>query len=274
MKVYISVDMEGVAGIADWEQCIPGGDDYLLGRDLVLGEVNAAIDGATEAGATQILVNDSHSLMRNLPPGELGGQASYLSGRFKPLYMMEGLDASYDVALFLGYHAAMPTPGILSHTYNPRAIANVLLNGTVTGEAGINALVAQHHGVPVAVITGDQYVGPEAAPFCPGIQVIEVKTSITRYAAEHLHPHLARQRIREGVAAGLSEVTATPPAIGLPATLEIQLLSPDMADQATWLRGVERVTSTSVRCRDDDPLRLYRTFMTLVFLTRSLVETR
>ena len=76
----------------------------------MLGEVNAAIDGATEAGATQILVNDSHSLMRNLPPGELGGQASYLSGRFKPLYMMEGLDASYDVALFLGYHAAMPTP--------------------------------------------------------------------------------------------------------------------------------------------------------------------
>jgi hypothetical protein len=122
VKVYISVDMEGVAGIS-------------------------------------------------------GGHASYLSGRFKPLYMMEGLDPSYDVALFLGYHAAMTTPGILSHTYNPRAIANVTLNGTVTGEAGINALVAMHHGVPIEVITGDQYVGPEAAPFCPGINVIEVKTS-------------------------------------------------------------------------------------------------
>jgi D-amino peptidase len=274
VKVYISVDMEGVAGISDWEQCLAGGDDYLLGRDLVLDEVNAAIDGATEAGATQILVNDSHSFMRNLPPSELGGHASYLSGRFKPLYMMEGLDASFDVALFLGYHAAMPTPGILSHTYNPRAIANVVLNGTVTGEAGINALVAQHHGVPIAVITGDQYVGPEAAPFCPGIEVIEVKTSISRYAAEHLHPHIAQQRIREGVAQALSELSAAPPAIHLPATLEIQLLSPDMAEQATWLRGVERVTSTSVRCEGDDPLRLYRTFMTLVFLTRSLVETR
>jgi D-aminopeptidase len=177
VKVYISVDMEGVAGISDWEQCLAGGDDYQLGRDLVLGEVNAAIDGALEAGATEFLVNDSHSLMRNLPPGELGGHASYLSGRFKPLYMMEGLDPSYDVALFLGYHAAMTTPGILSHTYNPRAIANVTLNGTVTGEAGINALVAMHHGVPIEVITGDQYVGPEAAPFCPGINVIEVKTS-------------------------------------------------------------------------------------------------
>jgi D-amino peptidase len=274
VKVYISVDAEGVAGISDWEQCIPGGDDYALGRELMVGEVNAAIDGAVEAGATQILVNDSHSAMRNLAPGELGGHASYLSGRFKPLYMMEGLDASYDVVLFLGYHAAMATPGVLSHTYNPRAIANVALNGTVTGEAGINALVAQHHGVPIAVITGDQYVGPEASPFCPGLEVIEVKRSVSRYAAEHLHPHIAQQRIREGVFAALKDLGTAPPVIHLPATLEVQLMSPDMAEQATWLRGVERVTSTGVRLEDDDPLRLYRTFMTLVFLTRSLVETR
>jgi D-amino peptidase len=274
VKVYISVDMEGVAGISDWEQCLADGDDYSLGRDLVLGEVNAAIDGALEAGATQILVNDAHSFMRNVPPSELGGHASYLSGRFKPLYMMEGLDASFDVALFLGYHAAMPTPGILSHTYNPRAIANVVLNDTVTGEAGINALVAQHHGVPIAVITGDQYVGPEAAPFCPGIDAIEVKTSVSRYAAEHLHPHIAQQRIREGVYESLSDPGAAPPVIHLPATLEVQLMSPDMAEQATWLRGVERVSSTTIRFADDDPLRLYRTFMTVVFLTRSLVETR
>jgi D-amino peptidase len=274
VKVYISVDMGGVAGISDWEQCLAGGDDYQLGRDLVLGEVNAAIDGAVEAGATGILVNDSHSLMRNLPPGELGGDASYLSGRFKPLYMMEGLDPSYDAALLLGYHAAMPTPGVLSHTYNPRAIANVTLNGTVTGEAGVNALVAMAHGVPIEVITGDQYVGPEAAPFCPGLTVVEVKTSISRYAAEHLHPRVARQRIREGVYQALSEPSAAPPVIHLPATLEVQLLSPDMAEQATWLRGVERVTSTTVAFTDDDPLRLYRTFITLVFLTRSLVETR
>jgi D-amino peptidase len=273
VKVFISVDMEGVAGISDWAQCLAGGDDYALGRDLVLGEVNAAIDGALEAGATGILVNDSHSFMRNLPPGDLGGHASYLSGRFKPLYMMEGLDPSYDAVLFLGYHAAMPTPGVLSHTYNPRAIVNVTLNGTLTGEAGINALVAQHNGVPVAVITGDQYVGPEAAPFCPGLDVIEVKRSVSRYAAEHLHPDLARQRIREGVTDALADPHATPPAVHLPATLEVTLLSPDMAEQATWLRGVERLSSTTVSFTDDDPLRLYRTFMTLVFLTRSLVET-
>ncbi|MBO0844357.1 MAG: M55 family metallopeptidase [Nocardioides sp.] len=274
MKVYISVDLEGVAGISDWEQCIPGGDDYALGRDLALGEVNAAIDGAVEAGVTEILVNDAHSFMRNLPPGGLGAHASYLSGKYKPLYMMEGLDASYDAAVFLGYHAAMPSPGILSHTYNPRAIANVLLNDTLTGEAGINALVAQHHGVPIAVITGDQYVGPEAGPFCPGIEVVEVKRSVSRYAAEHLHPDIARQRIREGVYRALSEPSAAPPVIHLPATLEVTLLSPDMAELATGIPGVTRVDGFRVALSDDDPLALFRLFMTLVFLTRSLVETR
>jgi D-amino peptidase len=246
-----------------------------MGRELVLGEVNAAIDGAVAAGATEILVNDSHSLMRNLPPAGLAGHAAYLSGRFKPLYMMEGLDPSYDAAVLLGYHAAMPTPGVLSHTYNPRAIADVRINGVRTGEAGINALVAQHHGVPVAVIAGDQYVGPEASPFCPDIMAIEVKRSVSRYAAEHLHPEVARDRIRAGVTSALHGVESlTPPAISLPVTLEVDLLSPDMAEQATWLRGVESDGSLTVRFTDDEPLSAFRTFMTLVFLTRSLVETR
>src|SRR5215467_7679022 len=143
--------MVGVAGIVDWAQCIADGEDYPLGRELLLGEVNAAIDGALEAGATAILVNDAHSVMRNLPPEALHGRAGYLSGRFKPRYMMQGLDETFDAVVFLGYHAAMATPGVLSHTYNPRAIANVRLEGVVTGEAGLNALVAQHFGVPVAV---------------------------------------------------------------------------------------------------------------------------
>jgi D-amino peptidase len=275
VKVYISVDMEGVAGIVDWEQCLPGGDDYAVGRDLLVGEVNAAIEGAVAARATEILVNDSHSVMRNLPPVALAAGASYLSGRFKPLYMMEGLDASYDAIVFLGYHAAMATPGVLSHTYNPRAISNVRLNGITTGEAGLNALVAQHHGVAVAAITGDQYVGPEAEPFCPDIAVVEVKRSVSRYAAEHLHPTLARERIRQGVASALKAARRLPPpSIALPGTIEVELLSPDMAEQASWIRGVSRLDTRTVSFTDDDALALFRTFMTLVFLTRSLVETR
>jgi D-amino peptidase len=274
MKVFLSVDMEGVAGIVDWAQCLATGDDYRLGRDLLIGEVNAAIDGAQAAGATDILVNDAHSFMRNLPPAELSGRAAYLSGRFKPLYMMEGLDSSFQAAVFLGYHAAIETPGILSHTYNPRAFASVRLNGTVTGEAGLNALVAQHFGVPVAVITGDQYVGPEAEPFCPGIRAIEVKESLSRYSALNQHPQTAWELIFDGVRDALAEVSdLAPPAIELPATLEIRFTSPDMAEQATWVRGVTRVDSVSVALTDDDPLRLFREFITLVYLTRSLVDT-
>lgn len=275
MKIFISVDMEGVAGIADWAQCLATGEDYALGRELLIGEVNAAIDGAVAAGATEILVNDAHSFMRNLPPERIGGDIvypAYLSGRFKPRYMMEGLDASFDAAVFLGYHAAIATPGVLSHTYNPRAIADVRLNGTTTGEAGLNALVAQHFQVPVAVITGDQYVGPEASPFCPGVSHIRVKDSISRYAARHEHPHKARELIRSGVLAALPELPP-PPAIELPATIEIRFTSPDMAEQATWVRGVSRIDPVTVALTGDEPLPLFQAFITLVYLTRSLVET-
>jgi D-amino peptidase len=274
MRVYVSVDMEGVAGIADWEQCMPGGDDYALGRELLLGEVNAAIDGALAAGAVDILVNDAHAVMRNLAPMALRGGAAYLSGKFKPRYMMEGLDATFDAALFVGYHAAIATPGVLSHTYNPRAIHEVRINGQVTGEAGINALVAQAFGVPVVLITGDQYVGPEAAPFCPGISHVAVKESLSRYAARHLHSDVARTRIHEGALAALTSSAAQPPAIAMPATMQIDFLSPDMAEQATWIRGVERTGGRSVALSDDDPLRLFCAFVTLVYLTRSLVESR
>src|SRR5262245_22493081 len=106
MKLYISTDFEGVAGIVDWDQIMGGSHDYELGRRLLLGELNAAITGALEAGATQIVVNDSHSSMRNLPPDEIAGQATLISGKHKPLYMMEGLDETYDAIFFLGYHGS------------------------------------------------------------------------------------------------------------------------------------------------------------------------
>ena len=275
VKVYLSVDMEGVAGISDWEQCMPGGEEYALGRELLLREVNAAIDGAVSAGAEELLVNDAHAVLRNIAPFALHGGAAYLSGKFKPRYMMEGLDETFDAVLFLGYRAAVATPGALSHTYNPRAVHEVRINGMITGEAGINALVAQHYGVPVAVITGDQYVGPEVEPFCPDITHVAVKESLSRYAARHLHSDEARKRIREGVTAALTALDKQePPQVELPGTLEIDLASPDMAEQATWIRGVDQISACTVSVTDDDPMRLFGTFVTLIYLTRSLVETR
>ena len=123
MKVFISTDIEGTAGIADWQQVLGPGAEYELGRRLLTDEVNAAIDGAVNAGARHVLVNDSHWTMQNMRPGELHHNASYLSGKHKPLYMMEGLDDSFDAVFMVAYHGAISAErAILSHTYNPLAI--------------------------------------------------------------------------------------------------------------------------------------------------------
>src|SRR6516162_1286562 len=181
MKVYISTDFEGVAGIVDWDQIMVGSHDYDLGRRLLLGELNAAIDGALEgadadAGAMEIVVNDSHSTMRNLPADLLHGRASLLSGKHKPMYMMEGLDASFDAIFFLGYHGSIgASQSVLSHSYNPRAIWEARINGEIVGETALNALVAAHYGVPIALVTGDQVTAEEARRLVPPPLCVEVK---------------------------------------------------------------------------------------------------
>ena len=168
MKIFLSSDMEGTAGVVDWEQCVGDGPQAAAGRKLLLDEVNAAIEGAMAGGATEVVVNDSHSTMRNLPPDALAGEASYISGSHKPLYMMQGLDGSFDAVLFVSYHGSVGAPAGLSHTYSPRVVVEARLDGVVTGEAGINALVAAHYGVPVVLVTGDRCACEETAALIPG----------------------------------------------------------------------------------------------------------
>jgi len=163
VKVFLSSDMEGTAGVVDWEQCVGDRPEAAAGRALLLAEVNAAIEGAMAGGATEIVVNDSHYNMRNLPADALAGDASYISGSHKPLYMMQGLEGSFDAVLFVSYHGSVGAPAGLSHTYNPRAVMEARLGGVVTGEAGINALVAAHYGVPVVLVTGDRCACEETA---------------------------------------------------------------------------------------------------------------
>jgi len=273
MKVFISSDMEGTAGVADWSQCLVGGPDYDYYRGLLQAEVNAAIEGAMEAGAAEFLVNDSQSKMQNLRPDELAGRARYLSGRHKPRYMMQGLDASYDAVFFVSYHGSMSTSAPLSHTYNPRAIAEVRLGGRVVGESGINALVAQGYGVPVVLVTGDDVTAAEAESVYPGVLTAVVKTAVTRFAADSLHPEAARDLIRERAREAIAALPdARPPAIELPATLEVGFRNSDLAELATRIAGVERLSPTQVAITDDDPIRLYDTFVTVVLLTRDIAE--
>lgn len=276
MKVFISSDMEGTAGVVDWSQCRPGpGDnsDYEYYRQLLQAEVNAAILGAADAGATEFLVNDSHSTMQNLRPDGLAGNARYLSGRHKPLYMMQGLDDSFDAIFYVSYHGSMTAAAPLSHTYNPRAVASAVLNGTVVGESGINALVALAHGVPVVLVTGDDVTVREAEAVCPGIHGAVVKTAVNRFAADSLHPSEACAVIRSQAQAAIAGLaSAAVPAISLPATLEVTYRTADLAEAATWIAGVSRVDATVVRIVDDDPLSVYRRFITTILLTRDLVE--
>jgi D-amino peptidase len=270
VKVFLSTDIEGCAGIVDWGQVVTGTAEYELGRRLLLDEVNAGIDGALDGGARELLVNDAHWTMQNMPPDALHGRARYLSGQHKPLYMMEGLDESFDAAFFVAYHGSISgESSILSHTYNPSVVSHVELNGVRAGESAINALVALHHGVPVALVTGDRQTAEESEKFMPGAERVVVKESITRFSASNLHPEAARRLIREGAARGVEKVgSLSPPAIDLPARLEIWFQTADLAEVAAWIRGVERSDLRTCVIEGDDPLAMYRAFVGTTYVTR------
>jgi D-amino peptidase len=274
MKIYLSTDIEGTAGVVDWDQVRPGLPGHAAAFELLLAEINAAIEGAQEAGATAFLVNDAHSTMLNLPPARLAGRARYLAGRLKPLYMMEGLDESFDAAFFISYHGSMSAPAsALSHTYFPAAIAEVTLNGIVVGEAGINALVARHFGVPVVLITGDETTRDEISEICPGIRAAVVKRSVTRFAADSMHPADACALIREEARLAVEGLGGVePPAIALPATLGIRFHQGVYAGLAERVRGVTRTGDLTATITDEDPLELFATFVTTVLLCRGFVE--
>jgi D-amino peptidase len=296
VKVFISCDMEGVAGIVDWSQCRAPGVPYEEGRRLLLGEVNAAIEGALAAGATEIICNDSHGTMNNLDPAALAGQASYVSGRHKPLYMMQGLEAGADVVFMVGYHGSISgQSSVLSHTYNPAVISRVELNGVPVGESGINALVALACRAPVGLITGDQQTIAEADSYLPDAERVVVKESFTRFGASNLHPEVARAMIADGARRAVERAAAEPsqvweiaaspaapagvspgaelavlrlPAITLPARLEVHTQTADMAEVASWVKGAERTGVRTVSISGADPLEMFRSFVGLTYITR------
>lgn len=274
MKIFISSDMEGTAGVVDWDQCVAGGELYPYYTDLLTQEVNAAIEGAMSAGATEFLVNDSHSKMVNLKPSELKGNARYLSGRLKPWYMMQGLDETFDAIFFVSYHGSMSAEGsTLSHTYFPTAFAEITLNGMLAGESGINALVAQAYGVPIVLITGDETTARELVPFAPSAKSAVVKKSITRFAADSLHPEEARALIREQAQSAIAELAdAQLTALELPITMDISFRTSDYAELASRIKGIERTGTLSAQLVGDDPLDIFKTFISAVMICRYFVE--
>jgi D-amino peptidase len=272
MKVFVSTDMEGTAGVVDWAQCVGDGPEAAAGRRLLLAEVNAAIEGAVEGGATEVVVNDSHSTMRNLPADELAAGATYISGSHKPMYMMQGLDDSFGAVLFISYHGSIGAPAGLSHTYNPRAVTEARLDGTVTGEAGINALVAAHYGVPVVMVSGDRCACQETAALIPGVHGAVVKEHVSRVAAHSLHPVRARALIRETAARAVAGAAAAAPPPIDPGVLEVTVRTTDIAEAATWVRGVERTGPRELRFHGPDRLATFRSFAAAILMTRTIAD--
>lgn len=266
MRIFVSVDLEGINGVVNWDQCSPGSKPYDDARVLMAAEANAAIAGAFDAGATEVLVNDAHGTQRNLPIAELDRRTRLVTGHGKPLSMMQGIDESFDAAFLVGYHAGAGTPGVLSHTYDGTLWA-VKLNSRLVGEVTLNAAVAGYFGVPVALVTGDSPGCREALSNLGTIETVAVKDPITRYSAVCGHPTAAGERIKSAARAALDRMQELEPfTLEPPVRIELVFNHTGFADAAELMPGARRVEATSVAYTSDDFIEVYRGFLTMLRL--------
>ncbi len=278
MDVVISVDMEGVAGVATRQQTRPGGRDYQLARALMTAEANAAIAGAFDGGATSVVVNDSHGPMDNLLGEQLDPRADYVVGSPKPATMMQEVTAATGVVLFVGYHAGASDPaGVLAHTYNGLGFADVRLNGHSVTEAELNALMAAELGVPVGLITGDTAICAVAEKALPGVVTVPVKTAIGYTAARSKHPSAARQAIQAGAqravadaVAGALRVAPVPDEL----MIEVDLRPHGAAELAARVPGAERLGARTVRRRVADTREMMNVLVVWYSLTSQFIASQ
>jgi len=249
MKVYISADMEGIAGVVGREQLVPEGFEYEKFREFMTAEVNAAVEGAREAGATEIVVSDSHGNGQNLLLDMLPQDIQLVRSWPRPLGMMQGIDESFDAALFIGYHASAGNAGgIAAHTVSSKAFASVKIDGAETSEGELNALIAGHFGVPVVMVSGDDAAIDEISGQLGAIEGAIVKWHYSHTSARTLMPLAAQNLIRDKVKAGLarrSEIKPLEPKKQM--TLDLTYKKGKLAKRAASLPDVESVDSRSVR---------------------------
>lgn len=273
MKVVISVDMEGVCGVSSWVQVSPpefGGlvnsAEYQVARERMTREAAAAALGALAAGATDVLVNDSHDGMRNLLPDLLPDEVRYTTGSDKPLSMVQGVqEPDVGALLFVGYHARAGTMhGPLAHTWNGY-VRTVRINGTETGEYGLNALLAGHYRVPVVFASGDDIAMREiTAELGTQVVTVSVKEGLSSFSAIHLHPREAQRRIRDGAELAVrSAGEAQPYTTHWPAVCELGFDHQARADQCERVPGVTRTSAVSVGWESPNAWHLFQTFRML-----------
>jgi len=249
MKVFISADMEGLSAVVNGKECSGAEKEYPAFCQIMTKEVNAAIEGALEAGATEILVNDSHGDGRNIIPELLNPKALLSRGQPLPV-MVAGLDASYQALFLVGYHAKRGTANaILNHTYRG-LYHRIAVNGQELGELGMAAAYAGSFGVPLAFASGDDKLAGEARELVPGVTAVVVKYATSVTTAKCLSPEAAREHIRAGAKQALGQLGAVKPfVIKPPLVLELEYADYTCLDRVVCLPGVERVGGRSIRCR-------------------------
>ncbi len=267
MKVYISVDMEGCAGVVHREQTNPVGFDYELGRQAMTREANAAVAGAFEAGATLVVVSDSHggNGMRNIRLDELDPRAELINGSPRHLGQLECIDEGFDALMMVGYHTRHGRSGVLSHTMNGQAVADLWVNGRVVGEVGVNAYLAGSFGVPTVLVTGDDLTVAEAQRDCPGCEGAVVKWARGRYAARHLPAQAACETIRAAAAAALGRRQEIPPVtVSAPVTVRLRFKESGSAENATRQLGVSLVDDDCVEFKAATMAEAYAAYTAVV----------
>jgi D-amino peptidase len=272
MKVLISVDMEGISGIVDRNQTGRDQLDYQKGRDLMVGDINSAIDGILDFGEAEILVSDGHGWMKNIEPAKLNKAAILVRGTPKPFSQIAGIDKNVDAVIFVGYHSKRGTHnGILSHTYSGRTIDSLKVNGMEIGETAMNAAIAGYYGVPLIFVSGDLAVTKEAEEVNTKIITVAVKEAISRTAAKCLHPEEAGAMIRKGVKKALSKRSQIEPfSFKPPIELEVKYTNALMADAVAFMPSAERIDGRTIRFVIDDYLKAFGAFIASVLISSSV----
>lgn len=258
LKIYISTDMEGVVGAVTGEQLGPSGFEYQRFREFMTREVIAAIEAAREAGATDILVSDSHGNGQNLLIERLPQDVQIVRSWPRPLMMMQGIDSTFDAVIFLGYHASTSNPqGVRAHTMSSATLADVRVNSVPMSEAAFNAAIAGHFGVPVIMISGDDAAVQEAQQVIGPIEGAVVKWNYSFHAARSLTPAAAYELIREKVIRAIRRIAEFKPyRPTTPLTLDVRFKNYRPAELLAYLPIVERTDSHSIRYVGKDMIEL------------------
>ena len=269
LKVFISVDMEGITGLVHGDQVGRGGSDYQMARRWMTEEANAAIQGALDAGATEVIVNDSHGDMRNLILADLHPAATLITGSPKPYSMMQGLDATFDAVVYVGYHPREGTyDGVLDHTMSGGTVYYVKVNGVEMPELGLNSLIAGYYNVPVVFIAGDKAACEQAKELLgDNIATVAVKEGIGKRAAKSMPQKKAQEAIRAQVKVGIDKRKEMRIyKLNAPYTFEMAYFRTSQAEGPSLIPGVKRLNPKTVQFETKDYLEGFKLMRALISL--------